>query len=276
MKTSPSYAPHGTTRSLRVLVVLLSGVALTCASPAAAAASSAQAPPGSSVRIDDAKVVRLGSQGEEYAFAEPLSWSQAQVDSINAAQGVGSEAMQGVMRSLGGVDPDVEHISLVLEGATSAGVEITNMGVIKDQCGPPLDGGFFESPAAGSGTNVNINFDLDKAVVIAESPNEDGTYSEFFKTHSVSLAQGEQVPFLISVSSQSQYCQFRLVITVVDSSGSNSQVIDNAGGEFSVTGKLYDTTPGIGSFHRYKSLYIGGVASNDGRVRQDDPNKYVG
>jgi hypothetical protein len=251
-------------------------MALTCVSPTVAAASNAQAMPGSSVRIDDAKVVRLGSQGDEYAFADPLSWSQAQIDSINTAQGMGLEAIQGVMRSFGGVDPYEENISLVLEGATSAGAEITNMGVIKDQCGPPLDGGFFESPAAGSGTNVNIHFDLDKAVSVAESPNADGTYSEFFKTHSVSLASGEKVPFLVSVSSQGQYCQFRLVITVVDSSGSNSQVIDNGGGEFSVTGKLYDSTPGVGSFHRYKSLYIGGVASSDGQVHRGDPNTFIG
>jgi len=251
-------------------------MALTGVSPMVAAASSVQNSPSPSVKIDDAKVVRLGSQGYAYAFADPQSWSQAQIDSINAAQGMGFEAMQEVMRSFNGVDPEVENISLVLEGATSPGAEITNMGVIKDQCGPPLDGGFFASPAAGSGANVNINFDLDKAVVIAESPNENGSYSEFFKTHSVSLAPGEQVPFLISVSSHNQYCQFRLQITVVDANGSNSQVIDNDGGEFSVTGKLWDSTPGVGSYHRYRSLYIGGVSSRDGQVHKDDPNTFVG
>ncbi|MDT0353976.1 hypothetical protein [Pseudonocardia charpentierae] len=216
----------------------------------------------------------MESQGEQYVFAHPLTWSQEQVDEINSAQKVGINELDKIMRSLGGVDPTTQHISLVLQGNAITEVQITNIAVIKDKCTAPLAGGFYNSPPAGGATAIDIEFDLDEPIAVAKSPSEAGVDAEYFRGHVVSLKPDEQVPFFISVRSLKQYCEFRLQLTVVDQSGTSTQIIDNHGESFAVSATLYDPS-GAPPYQAYETLYVAGVASEGGPIKVD-PSSYTG
>ena len=164
-------------------------------------------------------------------------------------------------RKRGAVAPSEIDIKLTLQGRSEETVLITNL-VVVSHCGPSLNGAIFEAGGEGASAVPGIGFDLDSSEPVArryDVPDNAGAGTfgaPFFSTRNVSLAPKELQSVLLHVKSVQRYCRFTFRATAVDSAGRTTQVIDNAGRPFEVSGILVSN--GSLRFSAYRTAYVGG------------------
>jgi len=124
------------------------------------------------------------------------------------------------MRERGGVDVGFSFIKLIVTGQRHSGVVITGMRA-KTNCGHPLHGALFYGPSEGERENIQIGFNLDEVNPIAREGNPNKQIGEpgylgrsYFKSHTVSLALGEDQAFSIVAATEHKYCSWYIDITV--------------------------------------------------------------
>lgn len=149
-------------------------------------------------------------------------------------------------------------IQIILTGNTDSTSIISGLQVIK-RCSTPLTGTLLYSPGAAVDTNVEIGFNLDASFPRAQNYQVGRRFSgDFFTQHTISLKSGETITLLVNNTTASQYCQFTFQLAVDTSGKQVTEVISDHGKPFAVTA--------LANLSKYRALYIGGVATNNGRL----------
>jgi hypothetical protein len=208
--------------------------------------------------------MRTAVQAGTYLFQRPLHLSQKDLAALNQLQD-GTPAYDAWFRSRGGIDPSPSSIQLVVEGNASQTARITDITLLKS-CQSPLTGTIFDSPSAGNSGSILMNFNLDSARTVAETPKG----QDFFSYFTISLAPGEVQVLQINVSTARYYCQFTLQLTVLVGSHQTMETVSNMGKPFQVSAVNKD----------YQALYAGGVATPNGyppgHFVSENPKTYQG
>jgi hypothetical protein len=121
---------------------------------------------------------------------------------------------------------------LILQGERTSPVTILGMGVEK-QCGAPLGGVLYWASPQGEATPAMLGFNLDQHWSIAR-PVHSGSGANviagsgnYFDTHSISLAQNEQMAFTVWTRT-TDYCQYRLTLKVLSAGQQTTETIGDS------------------------------------------------
>lgn len=167
------------------------------------------------------------------------------------------------------------YTNVTVAGNDPGTVSIVGMRVVKN-CGPPLDGTLFDSPAQGTGGTIGMGFNLDSATDTAEVDNGAGITpgSDFFHGHVITLASGETHTLTINVLTTMYYCQFSFEMSVATPAGLVYETISDNGGPFELSATLRPSA--------YKALYVGGndalgyKLNTTGAWVREDPRRFKG
>jgi hypothetical protein len=154
-------------------------------------------------------------------------------------------------------------IQLVVQGNRHHLVRIIDITPV-ERCSAPLHGTLFFSPPQGADPSAKLYFDLDNPQLPASysRPAPPKQSSDYFGQYSISLAYGDQFTFQIIASTQRQYCQFGLNLTVVDDGKVTVQSANDHGRPFRVTSYLAGKRGSSGiNFPGYRDLYLSGAAA---------------
>jgi hypothetical protein len=218
------------------------------------------------VLIDSAMYQQAADNGFTYAFPGVLT--SEQVATLNNLP-VSFQSYITQVTSLSGTNVTDTDVQIVLRGnAAGQTAVIAGMNVVKN-CAAPLTGTLLYSPSAGQDTNIEIGFNLDSKLPVAQDYHFNGLSGNYFAEHTISLRQGETQTLLVHAVTRQYYCQFTYRL-LVDTGGREvaELITDN--------GKPFTVTAGAKS-KNYKVLYVGGVASpahNDKYVPVD-PKAYT-
>jgi hypothetical protein len=105
------------------------------------------------------------------------------------------------------------ELHLIATGRRDSPILITGMGanVIKRE--RPISGTLIFGPPEGAGDNIEIGFDLDSLVPIAQALNNDMHLAgPFFAKRNVSLTNGEHAVFSMRAFTGRYYCEWELVV----------------------------------------------------------------
>lgn len=181
-----------------------------------------------------------------YVFPQGLILSPPQLESLNRLT-PDDPQYDSWFSSRGGVVSSPAVLKLVVEGNRPHAVLIIDMGII-DHCAAALNGTLFSNGAnGGSVGDLGVRFDLNLARPVPVNGIAGGNY---FAAHSISLQKNEQAIFQI-VSNSFRYCQYRIILTVVDDTKTLTEVVSDNGQPFQVSGRIPES--------QYKALYVGGT-----------------
>jgi hypothetical protein len=150
---------------------------------------------------------------------------------------------------------------LVLQNDSSQPVSILDMRVIKN-CGSPLSGTLFDSPAQGSDDDIRIGFNLDSADTDAESAKGWDTAfwrPDYFENKYISFAPGQQRILNIRAVTTKHACTFSYELVALEGKTKFYQTINDDGQPFRANA-IVSSGPN-GSCARYAALYFGGALS---------------
>jgi len=218
---------------------------------------------GPPVRIDSVTVLRTTSQAGTYVFQRPLHLSPQELAALNRLQD-GTPAYDAWFRSRGGVDPSPSSIQLVVNGNASQPARITDVTLVKS-CRPQLTGTLFDSPSAGNQGSILLDFNLDSARTIAQTPNG----QDYFANFTISLEPGEVQVLQIYTTTSKYFCQFTLQLTVLVGSHQTTETVTDDGKPFQVTAA---TAP----VKDFQVVYAGGVETSNGYFVPENPRKFQG
>src|SRR5438046_9011394 len=100
-----------------------------------------------------------------------------------------------------------------------------------------LSGAVIVPAGGGPGPRVGIGFGLDAKSPVPRSIVDVGTFGDgnYFQTNTVSLRHGEQQTFEVIAKTKLHYCEFQLLLTVLDDGQTLTQTVDNGGRPVRVT-----------------------------------------
>jgi hypothetical protein len=206
---------------------------------------------GSPVEVVDAQPYQSDEAGASVAFPADVELGDDALAEVNAMEDRFTHLL-----ARGGSPVGAAFTRILLEGARSDTVRIVDAGIERD-CGEPLDGSLFLDPPAGADDSIRLDFDLDEADPEATRRGDDGQPAQFFPAQTISLAEGEQVPLVVTASTQEQSCAFRVRFTVLSGGDETTVVVpDAAEPPFRVTASLPET--------EYDAVFLGGVACGAG------------
>jgi hypothetical protein len=168
---------------------------------------------------------------------------------------------------------------LVLQNDSDRPVSILDLRVIKN-CGSPLSGTLFYSPAQGSDNDIRIGFNLDSADTGAESAEGWNTAiwkPDYFESKYISFRPGQQRVLNIRAVTAKHACTFSYQATVLEGKTKFYQSIDDNGRPFRVNAII--DSPSNAPCARYASLYVGGpltMLHHHGDFVKEDPGTYKG
>lgn len=201
---------------------------------------------GAAVSVNSVNTFRSDATGSSVVFPAGTDFTTADLAELNAEQD--SVAW---LEGRGGVAVGTVYIQIALSGNRSAPVRITDISV-SPTCGKPLDGLLFESPPAGADDSISVFFDLDDVDPTATLLGSDGKAEAYFPARTISLAEGEQQLVLVTATTQKQFCEFTVDLTVLEGDSTVVQRIS-----------MPDDTPFMVSAsvpeREYESVYLGGV-----------------
>lgn len=205
---------------------------------------------GPAITIVKSSTYRSDKYGNSVVFPSSATFSKAQIAELNR-----QDDPVAWLEGRGGAPPNVVQIQLVIVGNRTQPVRVMDVQT-KSECTDPLDGFLFANPPAGADESEEINFDLDKADPEATFIDRQGKAQSYFPAKTISLSKGEQEVLLVHAETDKHFCRFRLQLTVLDGSDTSTiEVPKRDRGAFKVSAEL----PG----KRYKTVYLGGVASAD-------------
>jgi hypothetical protein len=153
-------------------------------------------------------------------------------------------------------------VQLTLRGNRTYPVLVTGMQVTK-QCGKPMRGTLFYSPAAAQSANAMIGFDLDKSIPQADAVSSSGKLGiSYFLQQQISLISPQDTQGVSVEATTMGSCAFRLVLQVLDGSTTTYETVGNSttigtGPPFRITRMLGNAAgPDVAD---YGLVYVGGV-----------------
>ncbi|MEV0348349.1 hypothetical protein AB0H88_21460 [Nonomuraea sp. NPDC050680] len=227
----------------------------------ASASSSPKKPVAASdpVWIKPVAIERKVSGDYSWAIPNRIDFSKKDLKEITTQ--LFGEQSDTYMPKIGGVWTRGLSLKIVAEGRRESPVRILDMQVEK-KC-VPLQGTAFIALEQGGDPSIGIGFNLDMAkpsaqIVDEQLKEKDRWRGRYFDENSVSLKQGEQSVFQVAAVVSKYYCEFRLVLVVLDGDKTVRQVVDNNGSPFKVSGIGGDPYHD-GSFAPLDRLYIADV-----------------
>jgi hypothetical protein len=208
-----------------------------------------------------------------WIFPHAMRLSDGELGRLNSMSQY-SEEQHRWLRQKGAVDSFDTDIKIVVHGNRDRPVRIVNMKVVR-RCSAPLMGTLFESPTAGNEESVRLGFDLDeedpRARTIVNKVHWEGDY---FQRKTISLKRDEEITFQILARTLKHYCEFSLVLEILDNGTLVRQAIDDRGKPFKVSA-LRTRSDKYGSpvtdYAAYQEVYVGGLMNveNDGKWRRE-------
>ena len=206
---------------------------------------------GDVVTVVDAQPYRSDEVGGTVAFPPDRSFDEADLAQINA-----SDDRFAYLVDAGASPVGRAFVRILLEGNRSDGVRIVDAGIDRD-CAEPLDGSLFVEPPGGAEESIRLDFDLDADDPVATTEGGDGQPAQFFPAQTISLAEDEQVPLIVTAATTEQSCEFRVRFTVLHGDDETSVLVpDAAEPPFRVTAQIDERA--------YDSVFLGGVACGGG------------
>jgi hypothetical protein len=165
------------------------------------------------------------------------------------------------MRDHDAVDGEILNIEVTLEGKHPDGVRILDMRPVT-KCAKPLAGTAFFAPSAGESDVVGLMVNLDDSYPRARVIESDGSPGgDYFKVKKYDLKEKEKVTLNIFSTTHKHYCEFRLLFDLIAGDERVTQIVDNKGQPFRVTGLFLNGNNELIKA-AYKTTYDGGVALN--------------
>jgi hypothetical protein len=181
-----------------------------------------------------------------YDLPRPLVLSRSELDQLNGL--ITGSGYDGWFRERGALDVGTSVVKILVQGNRSSPVQVVNMSAVK-HCTLPAGGTLFEnSPTGGAVDVLGMALNIDTANPIPQNGLMAGNW---FNAHTVSLGLGETQTLVVVVNSYTFSCSYKLTMTVVAGSRTQTVVISNQGKPFQIAGSL--------PLCRYKDLYIGGT-----------------
>ena len=263
--TKPWYTRVSTWLAITVATGVIGGAAGVIGSKLGDAATAPGQPGGPPVLVSQ---VSLGPADDGLSYALPG------VHHLTSAQ-LTSLATSGYTTNLASFDSFIQKnqggpadatgaavVQLTLRGNRNYPVLVTGMQVTK-QCGEPMRGTLFYSPAAAQPANAMIGFDLDKPIPQADIVSSDGTLGiSYFLQQHISLSSPQDTQGVSVEATTTGSCAFRLVLQVLDGSTTTYETVGNsttigAGPPFRITRMLGNAEgPDVAD---YSLVYVGGV-----------------
>ncbi|GII95090.1 hypothetical protein [Sinosporangium siamense] len=232
--------------------------------PSPSTSTPSQNPTEPPIAIDLVRVERVAEHGS-WIFPQPMRLTVDELAQINKFDPYSKEAEQWFRRR-GAVDLGAVEIKIVVRGNRDRPVRIIGMAVDKE-CGPPLQGTYFERPSAWMDDIVRVGFDLDAPGPRARTLDiGDQLGNDFFQEHTISLKPDEGVDedavFMVKAMTEKHYCDFSIVFEVLDRGRVIKHTVDDNIKPFKVSAlhmRESGDYPGI-DFSRYPVLYVSGIA----------------
>ena len=212
---------------------------------------------GTAVRVDHVREIRTDTFANNVIFPKDTVFQEQDLAELNAVRDA-DESSTEWLEARGGVAANVVFVELAVSGNRQDPVRITDMDV-KRECGPPLDGLFFEDPPAGAGESVRIHLHLDEPDPTARlltdetklfAPEEWG--ETYFPKYTISLKKKEQQVIVVAATTEAQYCEFFIDMTILARGEVEiERVAMPDGSPFQVSASLPP--------ERYSAVYLGGV-----------------
>jgi hypothetical protein len=207
--------------------------------------------------------------GFNEVFAFPYSLSRAQM--IAATRGIARNDFGQNLKfvaALGGAPTHLQLIQVVLHSDVTQVATINEIRVVK-QCTAPFSGTELWNPAQAGIDNISMGFNLDSATPYAQFVNPGNQfYGNYFAKKSIQFAPGESSTLAIYVLTTRQSCQFTFNLYVDYGARQYVEHVRNSGKPFELSAGL--------SFSRFKVIYAGGNATENGAYVQEDPRTYQG
>jgi hypothetical protein len=229
---------------------------------------------GPSVVVDLVRVERA-KDAPTWVFPTALRLSDGELDQLNSMSRYSDEQHQW-LRQRGAVDPFDTDVKIVVRGNRDRSVRIIDMKVLP-RCSAPLTGTLFDSPTAGSQESVRLGFDLDEDNPQARTVvNKSEWGGGYFQRKTISLKRDEDITFQVLAKTLKHYCEFSLVLEILDGGTLIKQPIDDHGKPFKVTAlptKQDKYGYPITDYAAYQDIYVGGLLNleNDGKWRREPP-----
>lgn len=169
-----------------------------------------------------------------WVLPKPLVLSPAKLDSLSSSP----NALQDYLFTLGAYEYYQAQTQLVVQNNQDVPLRVIDIGVIKS-CTAPLDGTFVYGPSGAADPAVKMNFDLDSAFPIAETPGSSGSGSSgtpYFANYTVSIDPGAQQVFDLAAKTSNLACTFRYHFTILEGETKVYQIIGDGPGPFRVSG----------------------------------------
>jgi hypothetical protein len=229
-------------------------------------------------------------QGETWILPEPLS--PGSTDLAMLANPFGStdgsegdiEPFRSWMRGLGGADPGVTFLKLIVEGQRkSTTLRIVNMKADVVKRTQPLTGTLLLATGEGGGAITELGFNLDENEPIARTIVDDGEKfgRPYFGTEQTkTLARGEQEVFQITAKTTRSYVEWCVEISLLIDG--KVEAIKHCPSGLPARTSAFNVragpTPENGDdtdYAAYRSLYSWTFEPNRGRFHKEDPATFT-
>lgn len=206
---------------------------------------------GAPITVVDAQPYQSDEAGGTVAFPSGTEFDPGALTEVNAA-----EDRFAYLLERGGSPVGTAFVRILVEGDRSDPVRIVDAGLDLD-CGEPLDGTLFLDPPAGAEESIRLDFDLDDDDPEATRRGDDGRPVQFFPEQTISLAEDEQVPLVVTATTREQACDFRVRFTVLSGGDETTVVVpDAAEPPFRVSALRPES--------EYGTVFLGGVTCGAG------------
>jgi hypothetical protein len=227
----------------------------TASPPSPPPASEAPGDPGGApFEVTSLRPVYSG-EDDVWVGRDPVRLSDGELTELADLRGTDQQAHDDRMADHGLAEAGLTRFEAVLRGAAPEGTRIMGMRAAAECADAPVTGTLFYSPPAGAEEKQVVYFDLDSADPVAQSTrNGSPTGEAYFDSTTYRLAQGEEVVFEMHAARVHGYCDFRIEVDVLTGDRRSTEVIDDAGAPFWVSGMAADWSD-------YGAAYVGGVAA---------------
>ena len=164
-----------------------------------------------------------------------------------------SPSLERQIHDANGVDIGAVYIRLILQGHRNEQLYILDIHPVQLHRTQPLNGVFFGIGAQGENENIQMAFNLDQ--LAPEALNVNGiqvTNVPYFKTHSISLSDGEQEVIILQAQTECYSARFKLAIDYMIGGQNKEVIIANNGSPFAVTGPRF----GSNNAMSYKQMFL--------------------
>lgn len=234
-------------------------------SPAASPTTSRGDKAGFPLQIQSAGY--LPGFNEVFAFPHPLSRAQMMAATRGIAHNDFAQNLKYVA-ALDGAPTHLQLIQAVLHSDAQQVATINEIQVVK-QCSAPFTGTELWNPAEAGIDNISMGFNLDSDTPDAQFVDVSNRfYGNYFAKKSIQFAPGESDTLSIYVLTTRQSCRFSFKLHIDYGTRQYTETVDNGGKPFVASAGL--------PFNRFKVIYAGGNATENGAYVREDPKVYQG